>query len=139
MSEAYDRVASRAYVDAALEAKQDTLAQAADGSYNIKVSEAKDAEFAEETITAQVAHNATNDTYGNPISTTYATKAELAAKAEASAVTTALATKADKATTLSGYGITDGATQQDITDAISAAIGDIDTALDALVKSAEDL
>lgn len=50
------------------------------------------------------ATSATNDGAGNSIVDTYATKTD---------VTTSLAGKADKATTLAGYGITDAATQAD--------------------------
>ena len=52
-------------------------------------------------------------------------------------ITTAIADKADKATTLAGYGITDGMTKTEIEQAIEDAQYD-DTALEARVKANED-
>lgn len=69
----------------------------------------------EYTGNAATATIATQDSDGNPINTTYAKKSDVAnTYAQKTDVESGLAKKADKATTLAGYGITDGATTADL-------------------------
>lgn len=62
------------------------------------------------------ATNATNDADGNAIKTTYRKVADSYSKSETD---TKLTGKADKATSLSGYGITDGVTKSGLNTAIN--------------------
>lgn len=65
---------------------------------------------------ARSATNATNDADGNAIKTTYRKIADSYSKSETD---TKLTRKADKATSLSGYGITDGVTTSGLNTAIN--------------------
>lgn len=65
---------------------------------------------------ARSATNATNDADGNAIKTTYRKIADSYSKSETD---TKLTGKADKATSLSGYGITDGVTTSGLNTAIN--------------------
>lgn len=84
----------------------------------------KDADFASseyvrtyvDNATVASAQKATNDSDGNAINTTYRKVADSYNKSE---IDTKLTGKADKATTLSGYGITDGVTKEGLNTAIN--------------------
>ena len=93
----------------------------------------------EYTGNAATATQATQDSDGNPINSTYAKNTDVAnTYAQKTDVESGLAKKADKATTLAGYGITDGATQSEYSK-IEQRVSDAETDITEAGKLVQSL